>query len=129
MPITFTVDQDTDIGKVRLLISDLDQEQAIFPDDSYIQTFLTMENDEVKLAAALALETIAANRALTMQVIQLLDLKMDGKSTAEGIRKSAQALRDSAAEDWNGFDIAENPSDSVFAYRDFLIRRIVAESA
>lgn len=127
MPFT-SVDLSTDIGMVRLLITDMDPDQPIFPDDDMIQTFLTLENDEVKLAAALALETIAANRALTMQVIQLLDLKMDGKSTAEGIRKSAQALRDSAEDDWNGFDIAENPSDSVFAYRDFLVRRIIAES-
>jgi hypothetical protein len=130
---TFTTSQTTDIGKVRLLITDLDSTNPIFPDDEQIQTFLDLENDVIKLAAALAYETIAGNRALTMQVIQLLDLKMDGRQTAEAMLKLAKQWRDDVADaddaDWAGFDIAQVVGDSVFAYRDYMARLLEAEAA
>jgi hypothetical protein len=118
--MAFTIDPTTDIGKVRLLITDLDSTRPIFPDDAQIQAFLDLESGTAQLAAALALEVIAANRALTMQVVQLLDLKMDGATTAESLRETAKQWRDNSDDDWAGFEIADQVDMSDFAYREKL---------
>lgn len=129
--MAFTTDVTTDIGKVRLLITDLTEDTPIFPDDDQIQVFLDLEGDVVKLAAALAYEVIAGNRVLTMQVVQLLDLKMDGRQTAEAMLKVAKQWRDDVAAaddaDWAGFDVAQVVGDSMFAYRDYMARLLEAQ--
>lgn len=124
--MAFTTDVETDIGKVRLLLHDLDESKPLFPEDSYIQVFLDLESDDVKCAAALGLETIAGNRVLTMQVIQLLDLKMDGRQVAEALLKTAQRLRDSSNDEFS-FDIAQQADLTVFGYQEYLLKQQEAE--
>ena len=57
--MAFTYDLTTDIGKVRLLISDTDATSFHFT-DAEIQVFLDMASDSILIAAAFALEAWAA---------------------------------------------------------------------
>jgi len=58
----FTYDTTTDIGKIRLIISDKDEDDYHF-EDAELQVFLTAEGS-VNLASAAALESWAAAYAL-----------------------------------------------------------------
>jgi hypothetical protein len=85
------IDYTTDLGKVRLLISDVDETSPTLQ-DAQITAFLTMEGD-VKLAAAAALDTIARSEALVSKVIRTQDLQTDGPRLAAELRASASELR------------------------------------
>lgn len=101
-------DRDT----VRLLISDVggaDGSTFLFTDDE-IDTFLTLRSD-VRLAAALALRTIAANEVQTLKAIQFFDLRTDGPSTAKSLAALADSLESQADADAD-FDIAEMGVDA-----------------
>lgn len=113
--MAFTADLGTDIGKVRMLIWDMDSTKPILPDDTQVQALLDMEGS-VKAAASMALRMIAANRALTLQVIQILDLKTDGVSVA----KMLMAVADAYLESDNDWVIlfAETVDNSAFALRE-----------
>lgn len=86
MPATY--DPSTDAGKVRLLISDVDTDNALFTDEE-IATFLSLRQSNVHLAAALGLRTIAGNEAQVQKVIRLLDLDTDGAKLANALRSLA----------------------------------------
>lgn len=122
----FTSDVSTDIGKVRLLIHDMDSGNPLFPEDNMIQAFLDLEG-AVKLAAALALESLAANAALVFKVMRLLDLELDGASVAKALRETAKSLRDSEDADWSGIDFAEVVDNSIFSYREYIGKLIEAQ--
>lgn len=107
----FEYDVSTEIGQVRLLATDTNHDDHCFS-DTEISAFLTLESASVKRAAALALETVASNEALTLKVIKLLELQTDGAKTSDALLKRAAALRaqaddDELGEDGGGFDIAE----------------------
>jgi hypothetical protein len=89
----------SDRNLVRLLINDRPGDSTdplwVFSNDE-IDAFLTMEGASVKLAAALALETIANDEALTSKVIRSQDLSTDGAAVAAGLRESAARLRQQA---------------------------------
>lgn len=90
-----TVNPTTDIGRVRLLATDLDEVDPLFSDDQ-ITAFLAMEAG-VKRAAALALETIAVSEALIGKKIRTGDgLSTDGPAVAKELRERARALRGQA---------------------------------
>ena len=95
----------TDIGKVRLLLSDMDNTKEIFTDEEY-QVFLDMEGS-VKLAAAQALDTIADNEALASKKLTSSDVAVDGPALADSLRKRAVLLREQADAPDGGFDIVE----------------------
>jgi len=95
--MTFTYDATTDAGKVRLIITDVNDANPIFQDDE-IQAFLDLNSSSVKRAAASALDTIASKQALVLKVIRLLDLSTDGASTARALREHAGQLRIEANE-------------------------------
>jgi len=94
--VTSTYDLATDVGRVRLLIPDRDIDAPVF-DDCEIGAFLALEGD-VRSAAALALETIAADQALVLKVMRLLDVQTDGRAVAEALLKRAAILRAQAEE-------------------------------
>jgi hypothetical protein len=85
------VDVTTPLGRVRLLINDT-TDSPVFS-DAEVAAFLEIEGDNVKLAAAQALDTIADDEALTSKVIRTQDLQTDGAAVAEGLRARAQQLR------------------------------------
>lgn len=116
----FTYDPSTSAGRVRLLATDTDSDNAIFSDDE-IDAFLALEDDNVKRAAATALDQIASSEALIQKRIKLLDLQTDGPAVAKALREHAAALRKQAddEETAGAFDYAEmvvNP----FSARDRL---------
>ena len=64
--MSFTYDASTSIGKVRLLIGDHDSNNYVLEDEE-ISSFLNMAEDNVYLASAFALRSIATNEAKLIQ--------------------------------------------------------------
>lgn len=78
--------------RVRLLINDTFEDRPIFA-DTEIAAFLLDADDNVRLAAAEALDTIASDEALTSKVIKDRELTTDGAKVAEALHKRAESLR------------------------------------
>lgn len=114
-----TLDPATDIGQVRLLITDVDEAAPLFT-DAQLAAFLTMEGS-AKLAAATALETIARSEVLISKKISTSDgLSTDGPAVAKELRESARQLREQAAGEADaadGFGLEIVDFDPLAAYR------------
>ncbi len=93
--LPITIDPTTDIGYMRLLVSDRDEVEPLLEDADYT-AFLAAEGSRV-LGAAAALETIARSEALVSKKISTQDLSTDGPAVAKELRESAKALRAQAA--------------------------------
>lgn len=117
--MSFTYDVTTDAGKVRLITTDTDQDNAIFEDDE-IDSFLALKGGSILLAAATALDTIASSEALITKKIQVLDVQTDGPAVARSLRDHAKSLRDQFNQDdiVGAFDIAEVVYD-VYTEREY----------
>jgi len=101
----------TDQSDVRLLIADTSAANRIFS-LSQIAQFLRLNSDNVRRAAAQALDTIAANEALVSKKLRTQDLSTDGPAVADALRKQAAELRRQADAgegdtESNGFEIVE----------------------
>lgn len=120
--MSFTYDPTTSAGRVRLLCNDNKFENQIF-EDAEIASFLTLEDDNVKRSAALALETIASNEVLVQKVIRILDLSTNGAAEAVELLKRAALLREQADTeeygDDGGIEVAEMVVDN-FSAREIL---------
>ena len=106
-------DYSTDVAKVRLLISDIDDAQQIFNDPA-ISAFLSMALDgNVKRAAAQALLVMATNEVLST----------DGPAEAKALQDLAKQLREEAdAEEIEGaFDWAEQINTPA-QYNEFVFK-------
>jgi hypothetical protein len=90
---SLTFDPSTDIGMVRLLIPDNDEDRPLFDRDAQITAFLTLEGGNVRLAAAQALDVIASSEALVSKKIRTQDLATDGPAVAKELRERATELR------------------------------------
>jgi hypothetical protein len=97
------VDFDSDTGKVRVLLGDTvatDVEagmgEYLYFGDDEINAFLTMYGENVKLATARAMETIASSQALLLKSWSSDDLTVNGDRIAESLRKIAAQLREEA---------------------------------
>lgn len=122
--MAFTYDVSTDRGRVRMLATDRDEANPIFQDDE-IDAFLALEDESVRRAAALALETIASDQVLVLKVMVTLDTETDGAKVSDALLKRAAALR--AQEDSTGaFDIAELVVND-FSERERLYNEILRE--
>lgn len=93
--MTFTYDVTTDIGKARMLIPDRVDADAVFTDEE-IAAYLSMNDSNIRRAAADALETIASDEAMTLKVVSTLDLSTNGASTSDAILARAKLLRQQA---------------------------------
>lgn len=94
MPSTYDI--KTNVGKVRLLISDVggkDGSSFIFNDEE-VETFLLLSEENLRYAAAEALRTIAANETMVMKAITFLDLKTEGPKVTEALIKAAEKLEE-----------------------------------
>jgi hypothetical protein len=96
----------TDIGKVRVLLGDtnptdvaMGQGTYMYFSDDEIGAFLTMYGDNVKLASARCLETIASSQALLLKSWSSDDLTVNGDRITESLRKLAAQLREEALQD------------------------------
>lgn len=130
-----TYDLATDVGQVRLLTWDSKIADPVHSDEEIV-ALLALESGVVKLAAALALEGIASDRAQVGK-LSVLDTDMDFTVASREIRARAQALRDQAAAEaaaladatdtGAGFEVAELASD-VFAARRILANQWLREA-
>lgn len=101
-PVNFS----SDTGKVRVLLGDTEAENVVdgvgdymyFGDDE-IGAFLTMYGENVKLASARAMETIASSQALLLKSWSSDDLSVNGDKIAESLRKLAAQLREEALQE------------------------------
>lgn len=96
------IDYTSDIGRMRLLLSDLDELNFIY-DDAQISAFLAM-NSGVKRAAAAALDALAANMLQVSGDIQTQDLQKTSSRPVAELRALANALR--AEADAQGGDLS-----------------------
>ena len=83
--------------------------------DTDIATYLDLCDDDPRLAAAMALDTIATSEALVSKRIKLLEITTDGPAVARSLREHAAALRTAADAD-DDFDVIE------MAVNDFALR-------
>lgn len=111
------IDYTTPLGQVRLLVCDVDDtNQAgglVFSDDQ-INAFLSLADQNVKRAAALAIDTNAGNEALASKVITSQDVATQGDRLATAMHALAQSLREQADVDEAGegyFDIVDTVPD------------------
>lgn len=79
------------IDQVRLLIADLSTPQILT--DTQLDTFLDLNDGNVRRAAADALEAIARSEVLLSKKIRTQDLNTDGPAVAAELRASATQLR------------------------------------
>ena len=110
--MTFTYDPGTPLGTVRLLCTDRDPDYEIFSDEE-IGVFLTLNEQDARLAAAQALDQIAASQALILKYIEINGLKTNGQAVANALHQQAESLRAqtaaAAAEDDEYVDIVPGP--------------------
>lgn len=104
------IDYAKPVGQVRLLVCDVDETRLVFTDDQ-IGAFLALEGDNVKRAAAQAIDTNADNEALASKVLRSQDLSTDGAKVADAMRKHADRLRAQA-------DVEDDETGSYFEIVD-----------
>lgn len=88
-----TVDPTTNIGAVRMLITDLDEVSPLFS-DAQITRILALAGSRILRAAAIALEAVAVSENLISKRIKTLDLTTDGPAVARELREMAKQLKD-----------------------------------
>ncbi|MTI82588.1 MAG: hypothetical protein FH756_01555 [Firmicutes bacterium] len=115
----FTTDPTTDVGKIRVITGDK-YEEAAFHDDEEIQVFLDLYDDDLKLAAAAVLDSMASNEAVIQKQIKLLDLSTNGPAVAKALREHAAELRRQVDEE-PAFDVAEQVFD-MFGAREKILK-------
>src|SRR5690625_7292399 len=96
------IDYATDIGQVRVLIADVDEDNLLLTDEQ-IRAYLKIARGRIKRAAAQALDAIATSEVLISKKIRTQDLQTDGPAVAAELRAQAKALREQADEedeDW-----------------------------
>lgn len=98
----FPVDYTSPIGQVRNLTNDTiqydDPADYLFSDDR-IESFLALNKDNVRLAAADVLDAIADNEILVAKKIRTEDLQTDGPAVGKELRAHADSLRAQAREE------------------------------
>lgn len=102
------IDYTSSVGQVRVLIPDLrkledlrdlrNEPRYLFTDDE-ILTFLAINNDNVKLAAADACDAIGMDKSLQLLVLKTDDKQTDGAKLLSAIVGRARQLRAQARED------------------------------
>jgi hypothetical protein len=86
-----------DVDTVRLLAADTASPQLFTSDQ--LQTFLDLEDGNVKLAAAQALDTMASSEVMVSKVITSNGLTTNGAAVGAELRARAKTLRDQADSD------------------------------
>lgn len=126
--MTFTYDAEaisTDLAIIRTIIQDTDSANAFFTDEQ-IAAFLDLESDDVRYAAALALESWSSNQLMILKKIELLDIKTDGPAMAREMRARAAGLRQQA-ESGDEIEVVEW-LNTPFAHREALWNDILRTS-
>lgn len=115
----FTLDEET--GAITFASapdagSSLARFSSVLLSDASIQDFIDVEGvesdgNDIRYAAATALDAMAINQVLLLRKIKMLDLETDGPAMAKALQASAKSLRD-LVNDEPSFDIAEQVNTS-----------------
>lgn len=106
-----TPETSPEVAQVRALMADVGSNQYLT--DTQIQTYLDLNDANVRRAAAEALEAIAVSELLVGKVIRTQDLQTDASKIAAELRALAARLRqtadeqDAKADGWDGFDVVD----------------------
>lgn len=128
----FSYDPTTPLGQVRLLAVDADAPNARFT-DADISAFMALSSNNVRLSAALALDTRAAEAAIVQGFTKFAGILLDGPKVADTLSAAAAELRRQVFEGDDGSDaspflIAEMVVDA-FSYREKLISEMLRQSS
>lgn len=99
---------------VRLLIADVDPDRQVVTDDQ-VRGFLHLNGDNIRRAAAEALDAIGTSELLVGKVIRTQDLQTDAAKLSAELRARADRLRSFADAEEGAqvggsfFDIIEHP--------------------
>jgi hypothetical protein len=125
--MTQTYDPSSLLGVTRLLSQDTNVPNAIFEDEEYT-ALLNLSSSNPLLAAASALDVLAANEIYVQKRIKLLDLTTDGVQEGQQLHAIAQSYRDrveSGIDNPAGmFDWAEQVVDE-FTERERLLKQLL----
>jgi hypothetical protein len=124
--MAFTYDPTGSTGRVRMLVQDKEEDHAFFSDEE-LAAYLDMNDDNVRRAAADALDSMASSEAYVQKRMSLLELSTDGPATATALRAHANQLRtqadnEEAGEDGGMFDYAEM-ADTEFQRRERVVKQ------
>jgi hypothetical protein len=126
------IDYETDVGKVRLLVPDVNETAGLLFSDAQIEAFLSMARGSgtalIKRAAAAALETAASSEAMVSKVIKTQDLTTDGAKVSDALLARAARLREQADDDEDD-DATDGGGFDVVDFRDPYRRRYSGEAA
>ena len=120
----FPLDPITPVGQLRLLISDSQQRKdpgdptlpaEYYFSDGFLQGFISMNNGNLKLAAADALLALATNESMVSKKIRKENLQTDGPAVTNALRLVAQDYRVQGRADQEILDAA----DGTFLIVDF----------
>jgi hypothetical protein len=121
--MSFTYDLTTDVGKARLLIGDGSPDEPLFTDEE-LAALISMVNDDPLMGAAVALERVAGDQALSARAVRILDLQVEsGTTVAATLLKRADSIKALAAENEVLIDIAE-PILNQTTYEQLLLKRV-----
>ncbi len=91
--MTFTVDRSTQIGRVRVLVpGELVKETSAFSDED-VEVLLSVNGDVALLAAAQALERIAADKLLLLLKVKVGTIAIDGPAVSDSFLSLAGRYR------------------------------------
>lgn len=99
------IDYTEPVGKVRALIPDIDEADPILS-DAQITAYLSVVEDNVLRATALALRTISNEINLILKYVKTDDLSTNGPAVAAELRQNADRF-DKAADDAASIDTAD----------------------
>ena len=122
--MAFSYDLSTARGKTRLKIRDTDivnADRQIFQDDE-IDFFLTEAGADLNLAAAGALDAVAANAALLAKMEKIGDYAINSTAMAAAVMKIAAHYR-SLSEQAPAFGYAEQTL-SVFSWNEIVVNEL-----
>ena len=81
--MAFSTDRDTPVGQVRVLVpGELDESTSAFADED-LEVMLSLNDEVVLLAAAQALERIAADKLLLLLKVKVGPISVDGPGVAD----------------------------------------------
>lgn len=118
----FPPDASNPVGQLRYVINDVEEPYAF--SDAHLQAMLSIYRDNLQLAGADLIESIAVDEVLLYRFVRTDDLTVDGSKAAEILLKRAQRLRDQAAIDAeeDAFEIVEFSGYSGHVYPEAVAR-------
>src|ERR1051326_3542712 len=119
----FSYDPSSAVGRVRLYVpGDTDPTTSLLSDDE-ISAFLDIQANDIRLAAADALDMIGTSTAKVQQKIKLLNLELDGPAVARVFQENAKRLRD-RVDNAPYFDYAEQVNNA-FSERERYLKQFL----